>query len=196
VDYVITTRELAKMLKEAGIDLKHLDDEEFDDPLGMSTGAGVIFGATGGVLEAALRTAYETVTGKELHDVNFTAIRGLSGAREATIDLDGTQLNVAVASGLGNARKILENIERGTSQYHVIEIMACPGGCVNGGGQPYVHERAAMIEQRREALYLIDRMSPIRKSHDNPAIRRLYTEFLGEPGGHLAHELLHTDYWL
>ena len=196
VDYVITTRELAKMFKEAGIDLRHMDDEEFDNPLGESTGAGILFGGTGGVLEAALRTVYEEVTGKELRDVNFTAVRGLQGVKETTIDLGGTEIHVAAASGLGNARKILENIEKGTSKYHVIEIMACPGGCINGGGQPYTQERAEHIEKRLQALYEIDRHRTIRKSHENPAVKKLYSEFLGEPGSELAHELLHTDYWL
>jgi NADH-quinone oxidoreductase subunit G len=195
VDHVITTRELAKMLKEAGIDLREMEDEEFDNPLGESTGAGVIFGAGGGVLEAALRTAYEEVTGRELGDVNFTAVRGLAGVKEATIDLDGRTLNVAAASGLGNARVILENIEQGTSKYDVIEIMACPGGCINGGGQPYSEERVETIELRMKALYQIDGGKAVRKSHENPSIIRLYEEFLGEPGSHKAHELLHTSYW-
>jgi len=195
VDYVITTRELSKMLKEGGIDLRHMEDEEFDSPLGESTGAGVIFGAGGGVLEAALRTVYEEVTGRELGDVNFTAVRGLAGVKEAAIDLNGKTLNVAAASGLGNARKILDNIEKGTSTYHVIEIMACPGGCINGGGQPYSQERVETIEQRIKALYQIDDVKTVRKSHENPSVRKLYEEFLGEPGGHKAHELLHTSYW-
>jgi NADH-quinone oxidoreductase subunit G len=195
VDYVITTRELAKMLKEGGIDLRHMDDEEFDNPLGESTGAGVIFGATGGVLEAALRTVYEEVTGKDLRDVKFEAVRGLKDVREATIDLDGKTVNVAVASGLGNARKILENIENGTSKYDVIEIMACPGGCINGGGQPYSQERLETIQARTQALYQIDDKAAMRKSHENPSVVKLYEEFLGEPGGHKAHELLHTQYW-
>ncbi len=195
VDYVITTRELSKMLKEAGIDLRHMPDEEFDNPLGESTGAGVIFGVTGGVLEAALRTVYEEVTGQELADVNFTAVRGLKDVREATINLGGKTVNVAAASGLGNARKILENIEKGTSKYDVIEIMACPGGCVNGGGQPYSHERVETIQARTQAIYQIDDAKVIRKSHENPSIIKLYEEFLGEPGGHKAHELLHTQYW-
>ena len=195
VDYVITTRELSKMLKESGIDLRHMDDEEFDNPLGESTGAGVIFGATGGVLEAALRTVYEEVTGQELANVNFTAVRGLKDVREAEVDLGGKTVNVAVASGLGNARKILENIEKGTSKYDVIEIMACPGGCINGGGQPYSQERLETIRARTQALYLIDDKAAVRKSHENPAVKKLYEEFLGEPGGHKAHELLHTNYW-
>ena len=195
VDYVITTRELSKMLKESGIDLRYMPDEEFDNPLGESTGAGIIFGVTGGVLEAALRTVYEKVTGKELTNVNFTAVRGWKDVREATIDLGARSVNVAVASGLGNARKILENIEKGTSKYDVIEIMACPGGCVNGGGQPYSHERLETIQARTQALYQIDDHSVIRKSHENPSIIKLYAEYLGEPGGHRAHELLHTEYW-
>jgi iron-only hydrogenase group A len=195
VDYVITTRELSKMLKEAGVDLRHMPDEEFDNPLGESTGAGVIFGVTGGVLEAALRTVYEEVTGQELADVNFTAVRGWQDVREATITLGGRTVNVAAASGLGNARKILENIEKGTSKYDVIEIMACPGGCVNGGGQPYSHERLETIQARTQAIYQIDDHAAIRKSHENPSIIKLYEEFLGEPGGQKAHELLHTEHW-
>lgn len=194
VDYVITTRELAKMLKEAGIDLRYMPDEGFDDPLGESTGAGVIFGASGGVLEAALRTMHETVTGEELDDVNFTAVRGMAGAREASIQLNGRTVRVAVASGLGNARKILENIEKGTSKYDVIEIMACPGGCVNGGGQPYTQDRQEVIEQRIKGLYAIDDSQTIRKSHKNPSVQRLYREFFGEPGSEKAHELLHTGH--
>ena len=194
VDYSITTRELAKMFKEAGIDLRYMPDEEFDNPLGEATGAGVIFGVTGGVLEAALRTVYEQVTGKELADVNFTAVRGLKDVREATIDLGGKQVRVAAGSGLGNARQILEAIEKGTSHYDVIEIMACPGGCINGGGQPYTHERIEMVHLRTQAIYQIDAAAAIRKSHENPSIITLYEEFLGEPGGHKAHKLLHTEY--
>lgn len=195
VDYVITTRELSKMMKEAGIDLRYMPDEEFDNPLGEATGAGVIFGVTGGVLEAALRTVYEKVTGAELANVEFTAVRGWKDVREATIDLGGRTVNVAVASGLGNARKILEAIEKGASKYDVVEIMACPGGCVNGGGQPYSHERLETIQARTQALYQIDDHKVLRKSHENPSIIKLYEEYLGEPGGHRAHELLHTEYW-
>jgi NADH-quinone oxidoreductase subunit G len=195
VDYVITTRELSKMLKEAGIDLRFMDDEPFDDPLGESTGAGVIFGATGGVLEAALRTLYEEVNRRELEDVDFTAVRGMEGVKEATVPINGKTVRVAAASGLGNARRILENIERGTSKYDVIEIMACPGGCINGGGQPYSEERAERIQQRIQALYTVDEGKPCRKSHRNPAVQRLYEEYLGEPGGPKAHELLHTRYF-
>jgi NADH-quinone oxidoreductase subunit G len=192
VDYVITTRELAKMLKEGSVDLSYMVEEEFDNPLGESTGAGVIFGGTGGVLEAALRTVYEKWTGRELKDVNFMALRGLEGVREAAVDIDGRIVRVAAASGLGNARKILERIEAGTSQYDIIEIMACPGGCVNGGGQPYSQEREDIIEKRIRGLYHIDRNQKIRKSHENPSIQQVYQEFLGEPGSHLAHELLHV----
>jgi len=195
VDYVLTTRELAKMFREAGIFLQDLGNENFDNPLGESTGAAALFGVTGGVLEAALRTAYELVTGEELYDVNFTAIRGMEGIKEATVDLDGKQLNVAVASGLGNARKVLEKIEDGSSKYHAIEIMACPGGCINGGGQPFIHEHVEKLEARMKALYAEDEGKAIRKSHENSSIKKLYEEYLGEPGSHKAHELLHTVYF-
>jgi NADH-quinone oxidoreductase subunit G len=193
VDLVITTREAAKMLKEGSVDLRHIQDEEFDNPMGEVSGAGIIFGSTGGVLEAALRTVQEKVTGKPLADVNFTAVRGMSGVREATIRLNGISVTVAALSGLGNARKVLEKIERGESQYDIIEIMACPGGCVNGGGQPYCNEREEIIEQRIRGLYHLDRNMPLRKSHENPSIQKLYQEFLGEAGSHKAHEILHTD---
>jgi len=194
VDYVVTTRELARMFKEAGIDVAQLQDETFDHPLGDSTGAAVIFGATGGVMEAALRTAYEWVTKKELKDVNLTAVRGMEGVREAEIDLDGLKLRVAVASGLGNTRKLLEKIQKGESQYHVIEIMACPGGCINGGGQPLIYSDTNILEERVKGIYAIDAKSEKRKSHENPYIQQLYREFLGEPGSHKAHSLLHTSY--
>jgi NADH-quinone oxidoreductase subunit G len=193
VDYVLTTRELAKMLKEGGVDLRHLQDEEFDNPLGQSSGAGVIFGGSGGVLEAALRTVYERVTGKVLEDVNFTSVRGIAGTREVEVDLDGRKVRVAAVSGLGNARKVLEKIESGEEKYDIIEIMACPGGCVNGGGQPYAEEREDIIENRVRGLYQLDRHEKIRKSHMNPAIQALYQEFLGEPGSQKAHEILHVD---
>lgn len=195
VDYVITTRELSYMLREAGIDIRNLQDESYDNPLGESSGAGVIFGVTGGVLEAALRTAYEQITKKELKEVNFTDIRGLNGIKEATIDIDGLKLNVAVTSGLGNARKVLEKIQSGEAKYHAIEIMACPGGCINGGGQPFKHGDMSLIEDRMRGIYEEDRNSKYRKSHENPEIQKLYQEFLGEPGSHKAHELLHTEYF-
>lgn len=192
VDFVITTRELAKMLKEGSIDLRHMPEEDFDNPLGESSGAGVIFGGTGGVLEAALRTVYEKMTGKELDDVNFMAVRGLEGIREASVAVNGRTVNVAAVTGLGNARKVLEKIQSGESNYDIIEIMACPGGCINGGGQPYAENLNETIEQRLRGLYHADRNKAIRKSHMNPSIQSLYQEFLGEPGSHVAHEILHT----
>jgi NADH-quinone oxidoreductase subunit G len=192
VDYSITTRELAKMLKEGSVDLKFMPEESFDNPLGESTGAGVIFGATGGVLEAALRTVYEKFTGKTLEDVNFMAVRGTQGIREASIDINGRTVRVAALSGLGNARKVLEKIVKGEEHFDIIEIMACPSGCVNGGGQPYTHNRDEVIEQRISGLYQIDRNTSVRKSHENPSIQKLYQEFRGEAGSHTAHELLHV----
>lgn len=194
-DYVITTRELAKMFKEAGINPYELSPEPFDNPLGESTGAAVIFGATGGVLEAALRTAADWLTGNDNINIDFKETRGLDGVKEAHVKIGELTLNVAMASGLGNARKILERIQDGTANYHVIEIMACPGGCINGGGQPFVHGDDSRIEKRRQALYAIDEKATIRKSHLNPAIQRLYREYLGKPGGHKSHELLHTKYY-
>jgi NADH-quinone oxidoreductase subunit G len=194
VDYVVTTRELANMFKEAGLNITKLQDDNFDNPLGESTGAAVIFGVTGGVLEAALRTAYEWATKKELKKVEFTAVRGLEGIREATIDLDGTSINVAVASGLGNARILLEKIRNGECTYHIIEIMACPGGCINGGGQPFIHADTDILEARMKGIYAIDSGMEIRKSHENPYIQKLYREFLGTPGSEKAHKLLHTSY--
>lgn len=193
VDIVLTTRELAKIFKEGSVDLRHMPDEDFDNPLGQSTGAGVIFGGTGGVLEAALRTVYEKVTGKQLEDVNFTAVRGLGGIRQASIALNGRTVRVAAVSGLGNTRKVLEKIESGEEKYDIIEIMACPGGCVNGGGQPYAEDRDDIIEQRIRGLYTIDRGQKVRKSHLNPAIQELYQSFLGEAGSHKAHEILHIN---
>jgi NADH-quinone oxidoreductase subunit G len=191
VDLVLTTREVAKMLREGSVDLRHIQDEDFDDPLGQSSGAGVIFGGSGGVLEAALRTVYEATTGRELTDVNFTAIRGMKGIREAEIDLGNRKVRVAAVAGLGNTRKILEKIESGEEHYDIIEIMACPGGCVNGGGQPYSQEREEIIEQRMRGLYELDRGKKIRKSHHNPGIQELYQAYLGEAGSHKAHEILH-----
>ncbi|WP_270941505.1 NADH-dependent [FeFe] hydrogenase, group A6 [Romboutsia lituseburensis] len=195
VDISITTRELAKMIKEAGIDLLNLEDESFDSPLGESTGAADIFGATGGVLEAALRTAYEWVTDKELSDVNFTQVRGLEGIKEASIDIDGTIVNVCIASSLGNARKVMDEVANGNSKYHIIEIMACPGGCVAGGGQPYHHGDYDIVKKRAAGLYNIDGSKELRKSHKNPAIVALYNEFLGEPYSEAAHKYLHTHYF-
>lgn len=195
VDIVITTREFGQMLREAGIDFNSLKEGDFDHPLGESTGASVIFGATGGVLEAALRTAYEWLTKETLEDIEFNALRGLDGIKEATIKINDLDVNVAVAHGLGNARQILEDIKSGKSNYHAIEIMACPGGCVGGGGQPYHHGDLDIIRKRTEGLYKEDRDKAIRKSHNNPYIEQLYKEFLGEPYGEKAHELLHTHYF-
>jgi len=198
VDAVITVRELARMINNANIDFARLPDGKFDDVLGDSTGAADIFGATGGVMEAALRTVYEKVTGKELSDVNFTAVRGMDGIKEATIDLDGTAVKVAVASGSGNAKALLEAIKRGEKEYTFIEIMGCPGGCINGGGQPIVSAKDRMYVDykalRASALYREDEGKALRKSHENASVMKLYEEYLGEPNGHKAHELLHTHY--
>ncbi len=200
VDAVLTTRELASMIKEAGIDFAALPDEEYDDPMGMSTGAGLIFGVTGGVMEAALRTVYELVTGEHLEKIDFVAVRGLKGVKEATIELPpvGT-VRVAVAHGLGNAKKLLDKVKAG-EQYHFIEIMACPGGCINGGGQPIVSsaERMRLQEDyramRAKAIYQEDKGMIMRKSHENPAIIKIYEEFLLKPLGEKSHHLLHTHY--
>ena len=198
VDIAITTRELARMIERVGINFLALPDEEFDDPLGRSTGAAVIFGATGGVMEAALRTAVETLTGEELPDPVFSEVRGTAGIKTATYNVAGMDINVAVASGLGNARKLLDEIKEGNSPYHFIEIMACPGGCVNGGGQPQqpasVRNSVDIRALRAKALYDQDTAMKIRKSHENPAVRQLYEEFLEAPGSHVAHEILHTSY--
>ena len=194
VDIVVSTRELGVLFKEAGINFDNLDEEEYDNPLGESTGAAVIFGVTGGVLEAALRTAADWITGEDLQEIDFTDVRGLEGVKEATVKVADMDIRVAVASGLGNARKILDKVEKGEEQFHAIEIMACPGGCINGGGQPYIHGNGSIIEKRLAAIYSDDKNAKIRKSHDNPYIKKLYEEYLGEPGGHKAHELLHTKY--
>jgi iron-only hydrogenase group A len=193
VDYVLTTRELARMFKEVGIDFSNLPEEEFDSPLGVSTGAGVIFGATGGVMEAALRTAYEVITGSQLTNVDFVAVRGMEGIKEAEIDLNGTRLKVAVAHTLSNARTLLEQIENGTSPYTFIEVMTCPGGCLGGGGQPIPTDEEIRLK-RAESIYLEDKNKPIRKSHENPEIQYLYRHFLQKPLSEKAHHLLHTHY--
>lgn len=193
VDAVLTTRELGKMLKEAGIDFNSLPDEEYDEPLGISTGAAVIFGATGGVMEAALRTAVEVITGHELKEIEFTQVRGLDGVKEAVIQVDSLQLKVAVAHGLANARKLLDLLAAGKADYHFIEIMCCPGGCIGGGGQPVPVDREKR-QARIDAIYRADRQLPLRKSHENPAIQQLYREFLGKPLGEKSHQLLHTTY--
>lgn len=193
VDYVLTTRELARMFKETGIDFSHLPEEQFDSPLGESTGAAVIFGATGGVMEAALRTAYEVFTGKTLTNINFEGVRGIAGIKEAEVDLDGTKIKVAVAHTLKNARILLEQIENGTSPYAFIEVMTCPGGCLGGGGQP-IPTTTEIRKKRAASIYYEDAHKGIRKSHENPEIIKLYADFLEEPLGEKSHHLLHTSY--
>ncbi len=198
VDVVISTRELAKMIKESGILFAKLPDEKFDNPFEEASGAGVIFGATGGVMEAALRTVVEVLEGKALDKLEFDAVRGTDGIKEATLTVAGVDVRIAVVSGLGNARKLLNDIRDGKAQYHFVEIMACPGGCVTGGGQPIVDSKTRMDidlkSARAAALYSEDENLPIRKSHENPDIKLLYSEFLEKPGSHKAHELLHTHY--
>lgn len=193
VDVVLTTRELGRMLRESGIDFKSLPDEDFDHPLGMSTGAAVIFGATGGVMEAALRTVYEVVTGKELPKIDLEEVRGLEGVKEAVVDLDGTPVKVAVAHGLSNAKKLMDKIKNGTADYQFIEVMCCPGGCIGGGGQP-IPTNTETRKARLQAIYDEDKGMKIRKSHENPAVQQLYQEFLGKPLGEKSHHLLHTHY--
>jgi len=193
VDAVLTTRELARMLHNAGIDFDHLQASEFDAPLGISTGAAAIFGATGGVMEAALRTVYEVVTGKTLDKLEFEAVRGFEGVRSAAVELGGQEVKVAIAHGLAHAKQILELIKCGEADYTFIEVMCCPGGCIGGGGQPYGTTNA--IRQKRIAsLYKVDETMPLRKSHENPAIIKLYEDFLKEPLGEMSHKLLHTKY--
>jgi len=194
VDIVIDTRELAKMIKEAGIEFTSLKDDVFDNPIGESSGAGVIFGASGGVLEAAVRTASEWITGETGPALEFHSIRGFEGSKKATIKIGDMDVNVAVTNGLGNARKLIESIRNGESTYHIIEIMACPGGCIGGGGQPYIRGDVSILKKRIEAIYKEDDNKVIRKSHENPSIQKLYSEFLGEPYGEKAKDLLHTHY--
>lgn len=198
VDANLTTRELARMIRQAGLDFAHLPEEEFDDMLGESTGAGVIFGVTGGVMEAALRTVVDVLTGEDMPRLEYADVRGLEGIKEATVSVNGTDIKVAIVHGTANAAKLLNAIRAGEKTYHFIEVMGCPGGCVTGGGQPivdartryYVDPRAA----RAAATYSEDESMAIRKSHKNPAVQKLYAEFLGEPNSHIAHELLHTTY--
>ena len=195
VDISIYTRELARFIRYANINFNELPEGEFDHPMGESTGAGVIFGTTGGVIEAACRTAYEIHTGQELGKVDFEELRGLDGIRSATIDFGDVKLNIGIAHGLGNARKLIEEVKNGTSPYHAIEVMACPGGCIGGGGQPFHKGRMEVLRKRQNALYRADKEMPLRKSHENPYVQKVYKEFLGEPCGPLAHELLHTHYF-
>ena len=198
IDAVLTTRELARLIKRQGLMFNELPDEKFDTAFGIASGAGLLFGATGGVMEAALRTVSEIVTGKQLDKVDFTDVRGLEGIKEATYNLAGQEVKVAVASGLGNARKLMELIKEGKANYHFIEIMGCPGGCVNGGGQPiqpgYVRNNVDIAATRAKAIYDADKEMKLRKSHENPAIKELYKEYFGEPNSHKAHEILHTTY--
>ena len=198
VDYVITTRELARMIKQANIDFCELEDGKFDEPMGEASGAGAIFGTTGGVMEAAIRTAVDTLEGKSMDKLEYTQVRGEKGIKEATLKVAGKDIKVAVASGLSNARKIMEQIRDGKCDYHFVEIMACPGGCIMGGGQPIksskIRSTVDVAKLRRDALYSIDEKSVVRKSHENPFMIKLYKEFLEKPGSHKAHKYLHTTY--
>lgn len=198
VDIALTTRELARMIQKAGIMFADLPDEEFDPAFGVSTGAAVIFGTTGGVMEAALRTVVEKLTGKELQNIDFLDVRGLEGIKQAEFDINGRTVRAAVANGLANCKRLLERIQRGEAQYDIIEMMACPGGCINGGGQP-IHSGAErsfreLRRKRMEAIYAQDQKMPLRKSHENPVVAKIYEEMIGEPGGHVAHKTLHTSY--
>jgi iron only hydrogenase large subunit-like protein len=193
-DAVLTTRELARLFKMCGIDFNELPEDNFDNPLGESTGAAVIFGATGGVMEAALRTAYYKLTGKNLEKLELEDVRGLEGIREKTVKInENLEIKVAIVNGIGNIKPIIEEIEKGTSPYHFIEVMTCPGGCINGGGQP-IQSDPEKVVRRIKSLYEIDMKSKNRQSHENESIKQLYKEFLGEPNSHKAHELLHTHY--
>ena len=198
VDANLTTRELARMIRQAGLDFVHLPEEEFDDMLGESTGAAVIFGVTGGVMEAALRTVVDVLTGEDMPRLEYADVRGLEGIKEATVSVNGTDIRVAIVHGTANAAKLLNAIRAGEKTYHFIEVMGCPGGCVNGGGQPIVDARTRYFidprAARAAATYSEDESMAIRKSHKNPAVQKLYAEFLGEPNSHIAHELLHTTY--
>ncbi len=198
VDVVLTTRELARMIREAAIDFMDLPERHFDDPMGEASGAGVIFGATGGVMEAALRTVAEILDGKPHDNIEYGQVRGVEGIKEASVEAGGITIKAAVVHGLANARKLLEKIKSGEAEYHFVEIMACPGGCVNGGGQPIQSSRVRswidLRAERAKAIYDEDKEMPIRKSHENPKVKMLYDEFLGEPGSHKSHELLHTHY--
>ena len=198
VDNVITTRELSRMIKQANIEFENLEENQFDDPMGEATGAGAIFGTTGGVMEAALRTAQDTLTGKDLPQIDFEEVRGGEGIKKAIVNIGGKDIKVVAASGLKNAQIILEEIKSGKADYQFVEIMACPGGCIMGGGQPIksskIRREIDVRALRANALYKIDEKSTIRKSHENPVIKKLYEEFLQEPGSNIAHELLHTQY--
>lgn len=194
VDIVITTRELAKMIKEAGIDFRNIDDGKFDNPLGESTGAAVIFGSSGGVMEAALRTAYEIMTNKELPKIDFHELRGLDNLKEASLSINGREVKVAAVSSLLKAREVMESIKNGKCDYDFIEVMACPGGCINGGGQPLIKSSRDVLMKRIESIYSEDSNKEIRKSHKNPMIEKIYEDYLGNANSEIAHKLLHTKY--
>lgn len=194
VDIVLTTRELGAMIKEAGIDFNNLEKSDFDNPMGESTGAGDIFGTSGGVIEATIRTAYDTITGEELEKVEFEELRGLKGIKQAKVDINGREIKIAVANGLGNTRKLLEKLRNKEIDLDAIEVMACPGGCIGGGGQPYHNGKISILKERSKGLYQIDKNKKLRKSYQNPYIKKLYQEYLGEVGSEKAKELLHTSY--
>lgn len=198
VDCVITTRELARMIRAAHIEFVELSESEFDNPMGEATGAAAIFGVTGGVMEAALRTAAEVLEGKTLEKLNFEEVRGREGIKKATLNLAGKEIKVAVVSGLSNAKTVMEEIKSGKADFDFLEVMACPGGCILGGGQPIKNAKTRNVVdvfgKRADSLYDIDEKKNIRKSHENPYLKEAYKEFLGEPGSHEAHKLLHTKY--
>lgn len=194
VDIVLTTRELGAMIKEAGIDFNNLEKSDFDNPMGESTGAGDIFGTSGGVIEATIRTAYDTITGEELEKVEFEELRGLKGIKQAKVDINGREIKIAVANGLGNTRKLLEKLRNKEIYLDAIEVMACPGGCIGGGGQPYHNGKISILKERSKGLYQIDKNKKLRKSYQNPYIKKLYQEYLGDVGSEKAKELLHTSY--
>ena len=198
VDYVITTRELSRMIKQANIEFEKLEDSVFDDPMGEASGAGAIFGTTGGVMEAALRTSADLLEGKSIENIEYKMVRGEKGIKEAKLNIAGKDIKIAVVSGLNNARKMMEQVRKGESPYHFIEVMSCPGGCVMGGGQPIknskIRSTVDVRKLRADSLYDIDEKSVIRKSHENPTLKTIYKEFLGKPGGEKAHHYLHTHY--
>lgn len=194
VDIVLTTRELGAMIKEAGIDFNNLEKSDFDNPMGESTGAGDIFGTSGGVIEATIRTAYDTITGEELEKVEFEDLRGLKGIKQAKVDINGREIKIAVANGLGNTRRLLEKLRNKEIDLDAIEVMACPGGCIGGGGQPYHNGKISILKERSKGIYQIDKNKKLRKSYQNPYIKKLYQEYLGEVGSEKAKELLHTSY--
>jgi NADP-reducing hydrogenase subunit HndD len=198
IDITLTTRELAKLIKRFGLIFNELEDSQFDAPLGIASTAGLLFGATGGVMEAALRTLADVLEGKSLENIDYTAVRGTQGIKEATVTLAGKEVKVAVASGLANAKELMEKIKKGEADYHFIEIMSCPGGCVNGGGQPiksaYERNNYDIKALRASAIYNADKSATLRKSHENPVVKEIYETYLGEPNSHKAHEILHTKY--